>query len=375
MSREARAIQPGSRVASSAQMAFAIPAPTVQPSPQLPTPADRVRLFPRLRFMGSKYRLAPRLAEIFEGLPAGPAIDAFSGSGVVAYAMKAAGRSVVANDHLAFTSTIARALIENDDVKLTQDEVDQICSGNLDGRCFIAETFNGLYFPREDHEFLDAAWSHLEILSDTKRALGLSALCLAAAWKQPRGVFTITSPRYDDGRRQLSMTLEELFREAVRAFNAAVFRGHTSSLAVSQDVFELPRDGFSVAYLDPPYAPPKDDTCYIKRYHFLEGLATYWRGQEIMWDTRTRKLKKRYTPFAYKRSAGPALDDLFGHFTDAALVVSYGSNAAISGEDLEQMLRGHRNTVTRVDIPHRYAFGTHGAARRRTATEYVYVAT
>ena len=42
--------------------------------------------------MGSKHRLAPRLAELFATLPPGPAIDAFSGSGVVAYTLKATGR-------------------------------------------------------------------------------------------------------------------------------------------------------------------------------------------------------------------------------------------------------------------------------------------
>jgi adenine-specific DNA-methyltransferase len=325
--------------------------------------------------MGSKYRLAPRLAEIFVDLPPGPAVDAFSGSGVVSYALKATGRSVVANDHLAFTSNIANALVANDDRRLSAEDVDLICSGNRDGRDFIAETFDGLYFPRADHEFLDAAWSQLELFPDPERALGLAALCLAAAWKQPRGVFTITTPRYDDGRRQFRMSLESLFREATIAFNNAVFASDEPCSALSRDVFELPRDGFSIAYFDPPYAPPKDDTCYIKRYHFLEGLATYWRGQEIMWETRTRKLQKRYTPFAYKRSAGPALEDLFGHFNDSALVVSYGSNAAISGAELERMLLIHRRSVARIDIPHRYAFGTHGAAQRRNATESVYVAT
>ena len=48
-----------------------------------------MRDYPRIRFMGSKYRLAPRLAEVFATLPPGPAIDAFSGSGVVAYTLKA----------------------------------------------------------------------------------------------------------------------------------------------------------------------------------------------------------------------------------------------------------------------------------------------
>ena len=204
-----------------------------------------------------------------------------------------------------------------------------------------------------------------------KRALALSALCLAAAQKQPRGVFTVTTPRYDDGRRQFRMSLEALFREAVVRCNAAVIGG--SARARCGDVFDVEPDA-ALVYLDPPYAPPRDDTCYVKRYHFLEGLATYWRGQEIMWETRTRKLRKRQTPFASKRTARSALDRLFEHFAPAeALVVSYGSNADLGAEELEALLARHRKSVRRIEIPHRYAFGTHGTAHRRTATEFVFV--
>jgi len=321
--------------------------------------------------MGSKYRLAPRLGELFATLPPGPAIDAFSGSGVVAYTLKQGGREVLANDMLTFTSTLAEALVANGGEQLTPDDVERLCSPNRDGRDFIARTFDGLYFPATDHAFLDAAWSHVDELDGAKRALALSALCLAAAQKQPRGVFTITTPRYDDGRRQLRMSLEELFREAVTRCNAAVIPG--AAEARCGDVFDLPHAA-AIAYLDPPYAPPRDDTCYVKRYHFLEGLATYWRGQEIMWETRTRKLVKRHTPFASKRTAADALDRLFDHFRDAnALVVSYGSNAAIPGDDLEALIRRHRRSVERIELDHRYAFGTHQAARRRAATEYVFV--
>ena len=113
----------------------------------------------------------------------------------------------------------------NDGETLVRTDVELICSGNRDGRDFIARTFDGLYFPDSDHAFLDAAWSHVDGMTGARRALALSALCLAAAWKQPRGVFTVTTPRYDDGRRQLRMTLQALFREAVTRFNAAVIPG------------------------------------------------------------------------------------------------------------------------------------------------------
>lgn len=336
----------------------------------------RVNRYPRMRFMGSKYRLAGQLAEVFDTLPQGPALDAFSGSGIVAYTLKATGRQVIANDHLAFARALTAALVENDTVLLSPADVEELCSPNRDGRSFIADTFDGLYFPATDHAFLDAAWSHVDRLAGAKQALAISALCLAAAWKQPRGVFTITTPRYDDGRRQMRMSLESLFREAVGNFNNAVFEGAgEGSRSICSDVFDLDPTGIAVAYLDPPYAPPRDDTCYIKRYHFLEGLATYWRGQEIMWETKTRKLRKRHTPFAYKRTARPALDRLFDHFRDAALVVSYGSNAAVGVEELEELMRRHKRFVRRIEIPHRYAFGTHAAANRREAMEYVLVGT
>jgi adenine-specific DNA-methyltransferase len=321
--------------------------------------------------MGSKYRLAPQLAALFATLPEGPAIDAFSGSGVVAYTLKAAGRETLANDHLRFTATLAEALVANDRERLSTHDVERLCAPNRDGRDFIARTFDGLYFPRADHEFLDAAWSHVDELAGAKRALAVSALCLAAAQKQPRGVFTVTTPRYDDGRRQFRMSLQELFREAAARCNAAVIPGQAA--ARCGDVFELDPHA-AVAYLDPPYAPPRDDTCYVKRYHFLEGLATYWRDQEIMWETRTRKLRKRHTPFASKRTVRSALDRLFEHFRPAgALVVSYGSNADLGADELEALLARHRKSVRRVELPHRYAFGTHSTAHRRTVTEYVFV--
>src|SRR5215217_1361113 len=106
-----------------------------------PTLQHRLARYPRMRFMGSKHRLAPRLADLFATLPPGPAVDAFSGSGVVAYTLKASGREVVANDHLSFAATLAAATVENDFETLGPEDLERICSGNRDGRSFIAETF------------------------------------------------------------------------------------------------------------------------------------------------------------------------------------------------------------------------------------------
>src|SRR5207237_932610 len=57
----------------------------------------RVRQYPRLRFMGSKYRLLPWIHDVLRGLSFDTALDAFTGSGAVGYLMKAMGKAVTAN--------------------------------------------------------------------------------------------------------------------------------------------------------------------------------------------------------------------------------------------------------------------------------------
>jgi adenine-specific DNA-methyltransferase len=50
--------------------------------------------YPRLRYMGSKYRVVPYLASILSRVPSETALDGFSGSGVFAYALKEIGENV-----------------------------------------------------------------------------------------------------------------------------------------------------------------------------------------------------------------------------------------------------------------------------------------
>src|SRR5438445_8524056 len=160
-----------------------------------------------------------------------------------------------------------------------------------------------------------------------KRALAISALCLAATRKQPRGVFTVTDLRYDDGRRSLRAPLRDLFVEASREYNRMVVDGGPPCSAICQDILKVERRDFDLVYLDPPYAPPRDDNDYIKRYHFLEGLSVYWKGQTIMPHTSTKKLAKRFTPFAYTRTIREALLATFERFASSTLVLSYSTNS------------------------------------------------
>ena len=342
--------------------------------PDLAEPLARVAAYPRMRFMGSKYRVMPELMRVFADLPPGRVLDAFSGSGVVAYGLKAMGRPVDANDFLAFTATVARATIANNDARLEREDIDLIAGPPADDRHFIRTTFDGIYFPADDLSFLDSAWSHIDGMLGPKRDIAIAALCLAAARKQPRGVFTVTDFRYNDGRRSMRTPLRDLFREAAVAYNRVVFDNGQANTVTSRDVFDLDPDKYQLVYFDPPYAPPRDDNDYIKRYHFLEGLAVYWRGLEIMTGTKSRKIPKRRTPFAYRHTITPALRDLFDRYRNSTIVLSYSSNSMPDEDTILALLRDVKSDVHVYAVPHRYSFGTHSTALRREVHEYIFVA-
>ena len=104
----------------------ALTSPGASGAPGLPEVVRQAGLFPRLRYMGSKYRLIPHLARAFTELGGTTALDAFSGSGVVSYLLKACGYQVTANDFLAFPAVIARASVVNQDVTLGADDIAEI---------------------------------------------------------------------------------------------------------------------------------------------------------------------------------------------------------------------------------------------------------
>lgn len=349
--------------------------PLAFPVPPVRDALARAASFPRLRYMGSKSRLLPDLANVFTETGPGHVLDAFSGSGVVSYLLKSLGYHVTSNDFLAFPGAIADATVVNERTRLSAETIERVCGPAADDRDFIQRTFDGLYFTAEDRAFLDSAWSHIDRMVGAERALAIAALVLSAARKQPRGVFTFTDLRYDDGRRDLRLSLRQHFRERAAEYNAAVFASGRVHRTLTREVFALDAQGFDLVYLDPPYAPPRDDNCYIKRYHFLEGLALYWENQAILETTKTKKLAKRYTPFSYKHTVTEALRGLFEKFQASTIVLSYSSNALPESSIIEAMLRDYKRKVQLRRIGHRYSFGTHIAAQRRQVDEYLFIGT
>jgi len=340
--------------------------------PEMPAPVSG---YPELRYMGSKRRLLPWIFDTLNNLDFESALDPFSGSGCVAYLMKAMGRRVVAGDFLNFPTVIAKALIENNRRQLDGKTIKSLLA-SVARDDFVQRTFGGVFYTAEDLSFLDRVTSGIMAIPDQyQQALASSALFRSCLKRQPRGVFTISGDlsRYDDGRRDLQLSLEEHFIEQVEAFNQAVLDNGRRNLAVRADVFEAQAGRVDLVYLDPPYVPRADDNCYIKRYHFLEGLSCYWTDLPVDLSTKVRKIPKRFTPFSYRKTAAAAFERMFERFKRSTIVLSYSSNGYPDLPQLESMLRKVKRDVRVFERPHRYHFGTHGNVARATTTEYLLV--
>lgn len=326
--------------------------------------------------MGSKQRLLKWIHEVISEFEFNTALDAFSGSGCVSYLLKGMGKKVVSNDFLNFSATIAKALIENSEHALDRNKIESLLEYDPHHKHFIENTFRNIFYTSEDLRFLDrVCWNIRKLPNEYNQAIAMSALIRSCVKRQPRGVFTVAGDpeRYKDGRRDLRLSLREHFIEQVEVYNKVVFDNGQENHAIKGDVFSVNPNGYDLVYLDPPYIPRHDDNCYIKRYHFLEGLSCYWKDLKIMQETRVKKIQKPYTPFSYRREAWNTFDRLFSHFSSSIIVLSYSSNGFPDLATLRQLLRRYKSEVTVHERNHRYHFGTHSSAHRNEVREYLIV--
>jgi DNA adenine methylase/adenine-specific DNA-methyltransferase len=343
---------------------------------KVPLPAQALG-FPELRYMGSKHRLLPWIHGVLRGLDFETAADPFVGSGSVAYLLKSMGKRVIASDFLNFPSVLATATVANNCHQLDESTVKQLCATRRKGPHFIEKTFGGIFYAKSDLQFLDRVSANIEELAHpNQRAIARAALIRSCLKKQPRGVFTISGnlSHYDDGRRDLRLSIEEHFSEQIAAFNKVVFNNGKRHVVRRANVFSLKPKGVDLVYLDPPYVPRSDDNCYVKRYHFVEGLSCYWKGMRIMEETKVKKIEKPHTPFGSRKTAIEAFDKLFRIYRDSKIVLSYSSNGYPDREILEDLLRRYKSQVTAFERPHRYHFGTHSNVERSVVREFLIVA-
>lgn len=338
--------------------------------------SNQVSLYPPTRFMGSKRKLLGEIWNVASRFEFDTVVDLFSGSGIVGYMFKSHGKTVISNDYMAMSATFTKAMVENNNVTLPIAEAEKLLIKQGEGDHFVSDTFKDLYYTDEENKLIDILRANISAMDDQyKKAIALTALIRACTKKRPRGIFTYTGHRYDDGRKDLQKSLSQQFLEAVEAVNNAVFDNHKTNKSVNGDAMALEVEKPDLVYIDPPYYSPLSDNEYVRRYHFIEGLARDWKGVEIQEHTKTKKFKSYPTPFSTKNGAYDAFDKLFSKFSDSILIVSYSSNSLPTQEDMVELMKKYKKHVEVVPVDYKYAFGNQADAKthRNSVQEYLFI--
>lgn len=338
--------------------------------------SDQVRKYPQTRYMGSKQKMLAPIRDAVMRFKPETAIDLFAGSGVVSYMLKAQGIQVLSNDYMWMSSTFTKALIENNTARLSPEAALRLLEPAENNDHFVTTKFRGLYYENEDNETIDTLRANIKGIEDEyERAVAMMALIRACMKKRPRGIFSYTGHRYDDGRKDLQKSMREQFLEAVESINMAVFDNGKQNVSINGDALALDSQTPDLVYIDPPYYSKTSDNEYVRRYHFVEGIARDWDGVEIQEHTKTKKFKSYPTPFSTEIGAENAFEVMFDKYSKSVIVVSYSSNCLPDREKMIDLLSNQKKHVDVIPIDYTYGFGNQAAAKthRNKVKEYLFI--
>jgi len=313
--------------------------------------------FPSTRYQGSKAKLVDWIWEQVASLDFVTCLDAFGGTGAVAYRLKQEGKAVTYNDLLRFNYYVGLALIENARVHLSVDELNWLLQRHPEVTYprFVQDTFSDVYFTGEENAWIDQTITNVRQLADPyKFALAFFALCQACIVKRPFNLFHRKNlyirfaevERSFGNKASWDRPFDEWFCTFVEEANRAVFDNGQANRALNCDAVDVP-GAYDLVYIDPPYISGRGVAVdYRGFYHFLEGLTMYdeW-GQHIDRRSKHRRLKPQPNEWTDKKRICAAFDRLFHRFRESILVVSYRSDGIPSQSDLVSLLKWYKRDV------------------------------
>lgn len=331
------------------------------------------KLAPTTRYQGSKRRILSWLYENLKNLRFETVLDAFGGSGSVSYLFKLMGKKVTFNDVLLSNYQTGVALIENDFVTLSLDDVDFLLHKNgFRYLTFIQDTFKGIYYLDRENEWLDMVSLNIEKLSEKyngdilrkKKALAYHILFQACLCKRPFNLFhrknlylrTARIKRTFGNKKTWDTEFKTLFLKFHNEVSKKIFSNSLKNKAICEDVMKIKNKDFDLVYLDPPYTRPNQKTPkdYCSMYHFLEGIVDYshW-PQRIDWNTQNKCLIKNKTGWE-KNSLEENFDYLFKKFKNSKIVVSYGDPGTPRIQKIKELLHQYKSKVSVVKKRYSY---------------------
>jgi len=316
-----------------------------------------------IKYLGSKRRLVPVLADLFVRSGATTALDLFTGTTRVAQALKRAGGVVTAVDTARYSEVFSKTWIETDadsvDVRGLAEELARLDAlPGVDG--YVTETFcrQSRFFQPFNGQRIDAI---RQAIADDHAGSPIEPILLTSLLLAADKVDSTTglqmayvkswAPR---SAKPLALAVPDLLPGAGRAV-----RDDARAAAKSLGPFDF-------AYLDPPYNQHR----YFTNYHVWETIVA-WDDPDY-YGVACKRVDSRddatKSVFNRKREMPGALRDTIASLDAEVVVVSYNDESWLSLEELREMCAVHGHVEVLAFDSKRYVgaqIGIHNPAGQR----------
>ncbi|MHC1736620.1 MAG: DNA adenine methylase [Ignavibacteriaceae bacterium] len=343
--------------------------------------------FPTTRYQGSKRKILPWIYDTIRELRFHTVLDAFGGTGLASYLFKKMGKAVTYNDKLKFNFIIGKAIIENQDITISQEDVHNLFHHIKQNKSasFIQDTFNGYYYLPEENSWLDGMISGILNMNhypshilEYKKALVYYSLFQSAIIKRPFNLFhrKNLSIRTKDVYRSFGnkgtwdRSFQEYFQFFINEVNTVIFNSNVECKAINKSVFDIEEDNFDLVYLDPPYSTKgkrNESSDYLKCYHFLEGIANYTDWSNLI-DYNSVNLRFKNDDENNDFNCSTLImsfEEIIKKYKNSILVLSYKKGGIPSINTIIRIMKKYKRNVSTRSLHYKYALNRQNGDAKR----------
>jgi len=318
--------------------------------------------YPKINFIGNKEKLA---SWICENIPKDveSVLDAFSGGCSMSFALKKRGYQVFSNDILKINYLIGKALIENTDIIIKNDDIEQIFEG-LPINGFMHQNYSNILFFEQECKELDLYRKNIvSIDNDFKQALAIVLMRRAMVRKMPYSRFNIkwekivelrneefSYQKYGRKRAYHNQSFKYHFLDNLDEYNDAIFDNKKENKSFNSDVFDLLDNDdvkADLIYLDPPYTGTMnnyfnfygvmDEYISGEKHRPFENSFTNKEESIVLFNKLFSKLKNfKYWMLSYNNNSFPSEDiliEIISQYSPNIKVVRKQHNYQITGKE------------------------------------------
>ncbi|WP_162991156.1 DNA adenine methylase [Biomaibacter acetigenes] len=313
--------------------------------------SSNLRFFDALpAYYGDKRKLVKAIFKVAPPASQAPTFaDAFLGGGAVSVMAKALGYRVLCNDIAQRSYIVGKALVENNRVKLTDEDINRLfLETENDG--FIRANFSPTVILSKHADFLDNAFALVRAMEEGHKKYLLLLLLVKYIFSmreykkfstpnafnipmEERRIEWIKNRTYHASIKAVLKPIPEALREFAGAVNRGVIDNAQENRAFKLDVREFLQEiQADVVYFDPPYA---GTMAYEDNYHALDQILE------------GRMFPARKSEFS-RKDGMKFLDEVFQAARHIPIWIASMGNAGGANDlsELQEMVARYRRTET-----------------------------